>query len=177
MFKKNILIKGRHADYMKRLVAVIDAINSVRLFERNLDVYILAPIVGLAFGRTSQIDNDNKDETSIHTEQLQGEIDVLTYNYRLVMLSAQKDSLSIEERTDRAFRFDKNEEKRKEGDELFQSYVLGGIDVLYEKILADTNELDDYLYNLFEFFNEYNERYNSLISSTEIIDLCKLASD
>jgi len=48
---------------------------------------------------------------------------------------------------------------------------------LYEKILADTNELDDYLYNLFEFFNEYNERYNSLISSSEIIDLCKLASD
>ena len=169
MFKKNVLIKGRHAEYMKRLAAVIDADTSARLFERNLDVYILAPIVGLAYGRTAKVDTENKDETSIHTEQLQGELDVLTYNYRLVMLCAQKETQSVEERTDRAFRFDRDEEKRRIGDEVFQSYILGGIEVLREKLLVDTSELEDYLNNLYEFCNEYNERYNSLISSAEIV--------
>jgi hypothetical protein len=177
MFKKNILIKGKHADYMKKLAAIVDAGNGIKLFDRNLDVYIFAPIVGAVYGRTAPVDNELKDDTSIHTEQLQGELDVLTYNYRLIMLLAQKGTLSIDERMNKAFRYDKDEEKRKAGDELFQKYVLGGIEVLYEKIMEDAKETDDYLLNIFKFISEYNERYNALIENEGIYDLCRLASD
>jgi len=177
MFKKNIYIKGKHADYMKRLTAVVDASNGIRLFDRNLDVYIMAPIVGLVYGRISLVDNDFKDDTSIHTEQLQGELDVLTYNYRLIMLAAQKNTLPIEERVDRAFRYDKDEEKRKAGDELFLSCVLGGIEVMYEKIMEDVKDVDDYLKNIYQFISEYNDRYNATINNDDIYSLCKLASD
>lgn len=120
---------------------------------------------------------DWQDDTSIHTEQLQGELDVLTYNYRLIMLLAQKDTLSLDERMDRAFRYDKDEEKRKVGDELFEQYVLGGIEILYEKIMEGSKEIDEYLQNMYKFICEYNERYNAIIENEEIYDLCRLASD
>ena len=177
VFKKNIIIKGKHATYIKKMVAVVDTNNSIKLFERNLDVYIFAPIVGMVYGKTAPVDNEVKDDTSIHTEQLQGELDVLTYNYRLIILLARKNTLSIDERMDRAFRYDKDKEKRKISDELFEQYVLGGIEVLYEKIMEDAKELDDYLQNIFKFISEYNERYSSMIENKEIYDLCRLASD
>ena len=93
------------------------------------------------------------------------------------MLSAQQKELSVEERLDRAFRYDKNEEKRKEGDAVFQSYLLGGIEILYEKIMQGTEDTDDYLIKLYAFLDEYNGRYNAKIDNMDIYDLCKLASD
>ncbi len=177
MFKKNIILKGKHAEYMKKLHSILNVSNGIKLFNRNLDVYIFAPIIGIVYGRTALVDNELKDDTSIHTEQLQGELDVLTYNYRLIMLLAQKDTLSLEERMDRAFRYDKDEGKRKAGDELFEQYVLGGIEVLYEKIMEESKEMDQYLQNIFKFISEYNERYNSMIENDKIYDLCRLASD
>ncbi|MBZ4646663.1 MAG: hypothetical protein JG777_2152 [Clostridia bacterium] len=177
MFKKNIIIKGKHADYMKKMAAIIDSNTNQKLFERNIDIYIFAPIVGMIYGRTSVVDNEYKDDTSIHTEQLQRELDVLTYNYRLIMLLADRDKLSIDERMDRAFRYDNEEEKRKISDDIFEKYVLGGIEILYEKIMEDAKEIDDYLRNIYTFINDFNERYNKLIENEGIYELCRLASD
>lgn len=45
----------------------------------------------------------------------------------------------------------KNIETSKEDEELFYSYTRGGIDVLCEKIIEESNNPDDYIKNLSAF--------------------------
>ena len=177
MFEKNIYIKGIHADYMKRLAANIDGIIQKGIFARNLDVYMLAPIIGVIYSRRATTDNESRDitPTSIHTEQILAVIDQLEYNYRLVMLLHDKKTLPIEERMNRAFRYDRNEEMRAPGDQIFEEYVLGGIEVLFENIMKDSSEANDYIKKIFNFVCEFQERYNSQTSDDDILKICNIA--
>lgn len=177
MFKKEYSFKGKHADYVDRLTGIIDSESNIKIFNRNIDVYIFAPIVGLVYGKKGNYDNSSNNTTKIFTETLFNEQDALLYNYRLVMLVDQYDKLSIDERLDRAFRYDNDDEKRKPNDELYEQYVLGGVEILYEKIISDKNDIDDILINVYNFINEYNERYNKEVAADNIYELCKLASD
>lgn len=47
----------------------------------------------------------------------------------------------------------KNIETSKEDEELFYSYTRGGIDVLYEKIIEESNNPDDYIKKFIGIFN------------------------
>ena len=52
MFDKEYLFRGRHAERVNILTAKFD--DSTKLFERNFDVYIMAPIVGFLYGRKAE---------------------------------------------------------------------------------------------------------------------------
>ena len=74
-----------------------------------------------------------------------------------------------EARINKAFRHmgeDPNDEAR------FDSYVRGGIDVLYEKLIEGANSPDDFVNRLFDFIEEFNERFNEDISDEEFLKLC-----
>ena len=177
MFDKEYSFRGKHADYVDKLTAILDTNTNIKLFIRNVDVYIFAPIVGLVYGRPSAIDTSSNNTAKIFLEQLMNETQTLKYNYRLVMLIDQKGKLSIDNRLDRAFRFDNVIEKRKVGDEIFNNYVLGGVEILYEKIIEGVTQTEDYLINLYKFISEFNSRYNQVIEDDSIYELCKLARD
>jgi hypothetical protein len=177
MFEKNIVIKGRHAKYMKELAAKFSSDMSQGIFARNLDVYLLAPIVGKLYNKKSEVDNEFKDDTSIHTEQMYPVMDQLEFNYRTIILLENKASTNIETRIDKAFRYDRNDEKRLAGDKIFEQYVLGGIDVLHEKLMEGVTENDDYLKNIYQFVCDFNRRYYKQVDPEEIYNLCKLASN
>ena len=51
--------KGRHADYVRKLTSEIDTSAKFKIFQYNVDVLIFAPIVGMIYGRKSDVDNDN----------------------------------------------------------------------------------------------------------------------
>ena len=57
-------------------------------------------------------------------------------------------------------------------EERFDSYVRGGVDVLYEKLIEGASEPDDYVNKLYEFIEEFQDRFNSEISSDDIMQLC-----
>lgn len=57
-------------------------------------------------------------------------------------------------------------------EERFDSYVRGGIDVLYEKLIEGAKSPKDYINNLYEFLDEFQERFNASISSDELLSLC-----
>lgn len=177
MFEKNILIKGKHATYMKKMAAKFDSELSQGIFDRNLDVYLLAPVVGKLYNRKSNVDTEVKDDTSIHTEQINTVLDQLEFNYRLIMILEEKDKVELDTRINKAFRYDRDLEKRKPGDVIFDQYVLGGIEVLYEKIMLDSEDKDDYLKKLYVFINDFNNRYNSVIDDEDIYRMCKLAGN
>lgn len=172
MFEQPVVIRGKHADYVKRLTSKLGSDFSNGIISRNLDVYLIAPLVGFLYNRKAKPDKGNEaNDTKIFVETLLKEIDRLNYNYRLIMLLADRDKCSIEERQNRAFRYDNDAEKRAFGDAIFEEYTLGGIEVLYENIIEDAVTVDDYIQNLYNFIFAFNERYNDAIDRDGLLDL------
>lgn len=175
MFERDYNFKGKHANIVTQLTTEIDSDTKFKLFERNIDVLIIAPIVGYLYGRLAKRD-DNGPATDnvkkINFDQMNRESKTLNFNYELIMLLHDKDKLSIEERLDRAFRYNSDAPEKEECNKIFEQYVLGGIEVLEEKLLKDATKVDDYILNIYNFLSDYNDRYNKTISEDEILDLC-----
>ena len=175
LYEDNIYIKGRHATRMKELVAKFDGQLSQGLFARNLDVYLIAPIVGKIYGWKDNVVTSVADSTSIHVEQMNREMENLLANFRTLALLENKDKLDIDTRTSNAFRYDRDDEKRKAIDAEFEKYVLGGIDVLYEKLFENAKTTDDFVMNIFNFVDDFERNYASRFDFEQIEELCKLS--
>ena len=138
MFDKVVVFTGKHANYIRALAQGINRTDSKRdwPFKMNYQVLITAPLLGRLHHRSSPKDY-NKDipEAKIFVEQLLSNIDQLELIYRTIVLLEKKDTVPLQERMNRAFRYDRDEEKRSVGDEIFNGYVRGGIEILYEQLI------------------------------------------
>ena len=173
LFEKDYSFKGTHAEKVKQLVEnKFD--KDHKLFERNMDVYLMAPIVGFLQGRRAPLDKSSQTTTNILAAiMIQYKADLL-FNYRLIMILDKNHESDFNERLNKAFRY-YGSEKAAPDEELYESYVRGGVEVLYEKLIANTTSEEDYLTNLYDFLEEFDERYNQSVSTDSIIDLCQLA--
>lgn len=179
MFNGDIVIKGRQAIYVKMLTADLGSSTNAKIFKRNLDVVLIAPIVGMLFNRKSapvkKVSTDDTD-TKVFYQQVASIKDQLEYNFRMITLLENKDVLSIEDRCNLAFRYDRDDEKRKPADEVYNAYMYGGIEILYEKIFGnDAKTPNDYLRNYFEFLMEFKERYDEILDYDELLILASKA--
>lgn len=170
MFDREYSFRGRHAERVNKLTAKFD--ESIKLFERNFDVYIMAPIVGFLYGRKADIDKSSDETAKIFPDILMREKQNLMFNYRLIMLLDKSNEPELDKRIDKAFRLYEKEESKSD-EELFEEYVRGGIDVLYEKLIESAKVPEDYIKNLYDFMEEFDDRYN--VSAERISDLCNLA--
>jgi len=170
LFNRDYSFRGTHADKVLELTSAFDDKGN-KLFLRNLDVYLLAPIVGFLYGRKSDLDSSGKN-TNILLEAMSKETTTLWFNYRLIMLLDKNNEDDFNQRIEKAFRY-YGSEKAKNDEELYESYVRGGVDILHEKLIASANRPEDYLKNLYEFMEELEKRYGQ--SADEILDLVKLA--
>lgn len=165
MFEGGYSFSGKHSSFLAELTAKLNEQYKTCIFARNVDVLILAPIIGIVYGRQSPKDTINSNEVKVRTINAEQtcitEGNTLNYVYQLVMLAHNKDKDDIDLRMRRAFRYNnkKDEEFKNECTEIFDSYVRGGIEILYEKIIGDYTEEDDYINNLYTFIDEFNTRY------------------
>lgn len=176
MFDKEYSFRGRHAEKVSRLTAEFDK-GGNKLFSRNYDVYLLAPIVGFLYGVKSEIDKEGDKiirATKIFPDILMKNKDDLLFNYRLIMLLDKNNEPNFEERVNKAFRY-YGSDKTINDELLYEQYVRGGVDKIYEKIFDNAQNLSDYLKNLFLFIDEVEDRYNSVIDKDCIKKLCRLA--
>ena len=175
MFERDYNFKGKHANIVTQFTTEIDSDTKFKLFERNIDVLIIAPIVGYLYGKMAKRDEEGPatdNVKKINFDQMNRESKTLNFNYELIMLLHNKDKLSIENRLDNAFRYSSGSEEKKECDKIFEQYVLGGIEILEEKLLKDATTIDDYINNIYNFISEYNDRYNKEISEEDILEMC-----
>lgn len=174
MFENDYIFKGKHANMVTRLTSEIDSETKFKLFDRNVDVLIIAPIVGFLYGRTAWRDESVQTDNvkKINYQQMSNESDNLKFNYQLIMLLHNKDKIAIEQRLNRAFRYTKDSPEIEECYKIYEQYILGGIEVLDEKLLVDATNVDDYINNIYNFINDYNDRYNKTISEEDILKLC-----
>lgn len=164
MFDQIYNFKGKHADMVIQLTNPIGSNISAKIFDTNYDLYAVAPLVGYLYNRKAPVDKSSDSNTKIFRDKMMDESENLKYNYRLLMLLCNK-NLDSEERTKIAFKLDNNDEERKKYDELYDDYVRGGVEVIYEHIFEDANDVDGYLMNLYEFIDDFNNRYNVEIES------------
>ena len=175
MFDKHYRFKGRHALRVDQLTGVFDELSKAKLIDRNVDVYANAPLIGFLYGRTADLDDTKNLETGqVYNQNVMGDRviysgDELQYNFWLIMLLDANYEPDEEKRIDKAFRHygqDPTDEER------FDSYVRGGIDVLYEKLVEGESTPEAFANRLYEFIDEFNDRFNSEISTDDILQLC-----
>ena len=177
MFDKQYRFRGRHAVRVDKLTGIFDSVSKAKLFERNIDVYANAPLVGFLYGRMADVDDEMNPETNqVYNQNVMGDRVIysqeeLTFNFRLIMLLDRDYEPDEEKRIDKAFRHmgdDPDDEAR------FDSYVRGGVDVLYEKLIDGASSPDDYVTRLYDFVEEFQERFNEDINGDEILKLCSV---
>ena len=174
MFDKQYRFSGSHAQMVSELTSVFDESAKAKLFVRNLDVYINAPLIGFLYKQkgTKNTDSTIADQ-NIFPEQLINNTDTLQYLFRVILLLDTDYEENKEKRLDKAFRhFGSDEEDLA----LFDSYVLGGVEVLYEKLIQGT-EPGEYLNRLYDFIEEFHERFNEEISNEDVLALCRAESN
>ena len=61
-------------------------------------------------------------------------------------------------------------------EEHYDSYVRGGVDILYEKLVDGATSTDDFVNRLSDFITEFDERFNADISD-ETLAKCFIPSE
>lgn len=175
MFDKQYRFKGSHALRVDQLTGIFDSVSKAKLFERNVDVYTNAPLIGFLYARLSDSDDLKNPETNqVYNQNVMGDRVIysqeeLLFNFRLIMLLDAQHEPDVQKRIDRTFRHmgdDPTDEAR------FDAYVRGGVDVLYEKLIEGASSPDEYITRLFEFVEEFQDRFNAEITNDAILALC-----
>lgn len=152
---------GKHGECVSKLTSVIDGSRNFSIFQRNIDVLFIAPIVGYLYNRLEDRDinnPDNDENKKINFQQLSTNKDILNFNYSLIMLLHDKSKVDLDERINRAFRYADGTSEKEECEKIYEKYILGGISVLKEKLLDNATTVDDYMSNMYSFISECNDR-------------------
>lgn len=180
MFDKQITFTGKHADYLRSLAqggSRPENNNKEWPFKSNYQVLMVAPVIGFLYHCSSPKDTDKTvAENSIFVDQLINNIDQLELVYRTIMLLAQQENVSLDERMNRAFRYDRDEKKRSVGDEIFMGYARGGIEILYEQLIKGTETREDDLQRLQKFVQYIHGQFEHEDDPENIYKFCKEAS-
>ena len=175
MFNEDIDIHGKHAAYIKDLCAN----NSERqVFGRYIDMYMLGAVVGALYGKTAEADK-GKDRARIYADAFNTEHVLCNEIFKLVILNDETKKWSDEEKINICFRYivksddsgnsdDEENAMVKEAKELFDSYMLGGVELIYhwftEEYPTDKDELID---NLFSMLNTQRELIEKMDKEAE----------
>ena len=90
------------------------------------------------------------------------------------MLLDKTSEISSDERVDRAFRYDSQPEKVQEfknNMELFNDYVRGGIELMYEHFTDGCTTREDYLNKLYEVISTFKKEIEGYSYEDELKEL------
>ena len=80
----------------------------------------------------------------------------LKINFQITILLDKEYEKDDDKRMEKAFRNLADDEKDVE---LFESYIRGGIEILYEKCVATSIQKDDFMENIVGFLEEIKDKY------------------
>ena len=152
LFDKEFEFKGKHATYCRFLK------DEIALFKTFREAYTISAIVGFLYGTKIKPDSEKTQPASILPSELAQKRADLTFIYRLIMLLDPVEGFTVKDYQDRTFRYDaesdKYPEKLKANMELFNSYAIGGLEILYDRF-KDCTEKKDTVNELYDFLNEF----------------------
>jgi hypothetical protein len=175
MFDSEYEFFGKHADYARSLVTQNGSTVCTKPFMYNWQLYLSAPVIGFLNHRRAVIDiNKDIKPTSIFLEQFTRRKSDFEFVYKLIMLLNKKKESDFNTRISKAF-YEINTDAAVEDESLYNEYVLGGVEVLYESIIQDQNaDPERILSNLLIFICNFNDEYNvPYLGAKELIQKIK----
>lgn len=168
MFERDITLTGKHATYVKYFR------DDAKLYARYVDVYMNGAIFGLLHNRRAE--KDSGDATAnILADTLQRERNKCVLLYRLVMLLDETSNLDVQERINRAFRDDADDAAPGmlvANMELFNSYVRGGIEEMYEQFIDGHGvTADEYLDRAMDVMETFKDELDDVDFSDKLESL------
>lgn len=167
MFNNDFKITGKHANYWKDLCELAgnvpdrDQHANFKIFKAYIDAYITCPIIGFHYNRKGKIDNSVSGEAGMLAAILTKRSQELKFVYQILMLLDVDSEPDVDKRVFRAFNFsEKTEEDRKiiaENMAVYNSYFLGGLEVLYEQFVDECLDRDAFLLKMYQFTKEFYE--------------------
>lgn len=145
LFKSDVKITGKHA----RMAGEIWMLNDYEhtYMKRLIDLYILAAIVGFRVNRKAAEDHSPVDPKTIFLQQVLSAKDDLDFIMQMMYMLDMKDELGNDEAVKQAFRGPQTREEFLQWKELFNGYVRGGIEELYERLVIRKSDPDDAYYD------------------------------
>ena len=171
--------KGRFADYMRELCRS-DSDDFKVIFDEIYHGYAFCALYGLLKGRRHTYDpmTDNPDDSpNLGFRWAYAETSGL-YAYdnirKMVLLYSKPSSIPFEQKVDRALRFDYTTNEisdpellskslYKENSDFIDEYVLGGLELLYEKIseISSIEAMIDFMKETLEEIQELTKQKNT----------------
>lgn len=152
LFENEIEINGKYATMARYLK------EDASLFSTFREAYLISAIVGFLNKAKESKDNQEKVQpASIFPNELSKRKADLKLLYRIIMLVEEIPNATIEDYMNRAFRDDAeegNREKLKANMALFNTYVCGGLEFLYNKF-KDTDKIDNIVNILYEYVHSF----------------------
>ena len=161
MFTGDILIKGKYATYLRYLSQKTEKNDHKEkvagVFERHIDVYMTAAIIGLTLGLRNEEDSSSGETAKLFADVVNREQDNLTTIFRMAMLVDNSKNLTPDEKIHRAFKDPDTPENMK----LFNSYVRGGLELLYDQFTSGVTTKDECLAKIYEIVHNFAEENQS----------------
>ena len=179
MFDGDYNITGRHATYVKYLV------NDAKAFNRYIDVYMTAAVIGALNGKRAAVDGSS-DRARIYADAFSHEHDKCMEIFRTIILAESSKEWNGDERTNICFRFrdaklenaptevsDDEIATMKEALDLFHEYVRGGIEILYELFFSASITMEDSIDYAYKTVFDQNTRLESSEGNIDLAQLLK----
>ena len=119
---------GKHARMVSELWSLNDYEHSY--FKRLIDIYIVAAILGFRIDRKAKRDYAPVEQRTVFGEQMRQASEDLEFILQMMLLLEPAGQGIHEECIRRAFKGVETEEEFKRYNELFESYMLGGVEAV-----------------------------------------------
>lgn len=154
LFLEDYLFTGSHEEKARKLIGEIDNASGAKIFSSAVELYMAAAIVGTYYKKKSSREKGDKT-LRIMQNQFTNHYEKLMFIYKLIMLSDPDLKLQSIDKINNAFRYRENEQNIK----VFEEYMLGGVDILYDKLFVSTNtSYDDFLASLNQLLNDFKNK-------------------
>lgn len=165
MFDKDFKITGKHANYWKKLCELRSNVpdreehNNFKIFNAYIDAYVVCPLIGYQYNRKGVIDNSVEGNAGMLAEVFGSRRRELKYVYQIIMLLDEDSEPDQDKRLYRAFKFSAETQEDKElidrNMKIFNSYFLGGLEILYEEFVEQCTDDDDYLKKMYNYVKRF----------------------
>ena len=180
MFDTDYTFEGKHANFVKNMSQYYCSpknddviVKEKRYFDRNLDILIVSPLVGL-LTKTKADPDKNKDikPVSILASQISPNKDLLKSIFITVLLIDQDDNLSITDRYRICFDLIERPSSSLSSEEislikqaigLFDSYTRGGLEYLHKELFESAQTPNTCIEELLDKLKDIDLMGNNLL--------------
>lgn len=143
-FKSEYKFRGKHAKMVGELCYLNDYEHTY--FKRLVDIIPIAAIIGFRINRKAAEDYSPIEPKTVFLQQMLNVKEDLDFILQMMILLENASELPAEETVKRAFRGAETKEEFGRYQDMFDSYVRGGVEELYERLVIRKADSDDPFY-------------------------------